>query len=183
MTSHVRRAAISATLAVCCSLSAFQSAYAGLGGAPMTPPADATVVSKNLGAASASSSSTSSQTVMRAASSGASATAATTAAYTERVTTLGNGTVVHEYLDASGAVFGIAWQGPQMPDMQDLLGSYFPQYVAAVQSARAARPGRGPIGVNTNGLVVYSGGHMGAFAGQAYLPASLPSGVSAADIQ
>ncbi|MGV7246462.1 DUF2844 domain-containing protein, partial [Caballeronia sp. M23-90] len=32
-------------------------------------------------------------------------------------------------------------------------------------------------------LVVRSGGHMGAFVGQAYLPQALPAGVSASDIQ
>jgi hypothetical protein len=31
--------------------------------------------------------------------------------------------------------------------------------------------------------VVHSGGHMGAFAGQAWLPQALPAGVSGSDIQ
>ena len=90
------------------------------------------------------------------------------ASYTVRETTLGNGTVVHEYLAADGIVFGIAWRGPQMPDLNDLLGSYFPQYVAGLKAVRAARGGgRGPVSVDQSGLVVQSGGHMGAFSGQA----------------
>jgi hypothetical protein len=101
-----------------------------------------------------------------------------------RETTFGNGTVVREYLAADGSVFGIAWRGPQMPDLNDLLGSYFPQYVAGVKAVRAARGGgRGPVAVDQSSLVVRSGGHMGAFSGQAWLPPALPAGVSGSDIQ
>ena len=61
---------------------------------------------------------------------------------------------------------------------------FFPQYVAGVKAVRAARGGgRGPVSVDQSGLVVRSGGHMGAFAGQAWLPAALPAGVTGADIQ
>jgi hypothetical protein len=122
---------------------------------------------------------------MRSASSAASsASASTSASYTVRETTLGNGTVVREYLAADGSVVGLAWRGPQMPDLNDLLGSYFPQYVAGVKAVRAARGGaRGPVSVDQSGLVVRSGGHMGAFSGQAWLPPALPAGVSGSDIQ
>jgi hypothetical protein len=160
-----------------------QSAHAGLGGAPMTPPTDASVSSRVVqpggGTAAAA------QSVMRSASSAASsASTSTSASYTVRETTLGNGTVVREYLAADGSVFGIAWRGPQMPDLNDLLGSYFPQYVAGVKAVRAARGGaRGPVSVDQSGLVVRSGGHMGAFSGQAWLPPALPAGVSGSDIQ
>ena len=181
MWSCVRRAGIVTALVLPCSLWAVQSAHAGLGGAPMTPPTDASVSSRVVqpvnGAATAA------QSVMRSASSAASATSAS-ASYTVRETTLGNGTVVREYLAADGSVFGIAWRGPQMPDLNDLLGSYFPQYVAGVKAGRAARGGgRGPVSVEQSGLVVRSGGHMGAFSGQAWLPLALPVGVSGSDIQ
>jgi len=81
-------------------------------------------------------------------------------------------------------VFGIAWRGPQMPDLNEMLGSYFPQYVAGVKAVKAGRGGgRGPVAVDQSGLVVHSGGHMGAFNGQAWLPPALPAGVSGSDIQ
>jgi hypothetical protein len=146
----------------------------------MTPPTDASVSSRVVqpgGGIAASAA----QSVMRSASS---TTSSASSSYTVRETTLGNGTVVREYLAADGSVFGIAWRGPQMPDLNDLLGSYFPQYVAGVKAVRAARGGaRGPVSVDQSGLVVRSGGHMGAFSGQAWLTPALPAGVSGSDIQ
>lgn len=143
-------------------------AFAVLGGAPMTPPNGATVT----GAVSHAAVAASASTVASAAS-----------AYSVRSTTLVNGTIVNEYLGADNVVFGIAWQGPRFPDMPTLLGAYFPQYVQGIKNQRANGGGRGPVSVTGSALVVRSGGHMGAFAGQAYLPQSLPSGVLASDIK
>jgi hypothetical protein len=144
----------------------------------MSPPADASVSSHKFQPAD-----TSANTVMRSAS-GAASSASASASYTVRETTLGNGTVVREYLTTDGTVFAITWRGPQMPDLNELLGSYFPQYVAGVKAARAARGGaRGPVAVDQSSLVVQSGGHMGAFSGRAWLPPALPAGVSGSDIQ
>ncbi|ALE56244.1 DUF2844 domain-containing protein [Paraburkholderia graminis] len=174
MRSRVRRAGLVTALMLSCSLSAVPSAHAALGGAPMTPPADASVSARTLQPSSA---------VIRSAS-GAASSASATASYTVRETTLGNGTVVREYLTTDGTVFAITWRGPQMPDLNELLGSYFPQYVAGVKAARAARGGaRGPVAVDQSSLVVQSGGHMGAFSGRAWLPPALPAGVSGSDIQ
>jgi hypothetical protein len=181
MWSRVRRAGIVTALALPCSFIVAQSAHAVLGGAPMTPPAGASVSSRTV--QPGSSAAATAQGVMRSASNAASSTSAS-ASYTVRETALGNGTVVREYLAADGSVFGIAWRGPQMPDLNSLLGSYFPQYVAGVKTVRAARGGaRGPVAVNQSDLVVRSGGHMGAFNGQAWLPSALPSGVSGSDIR
>ncbi|WP_346730351.1 DUF2844 domain-containing protein [Caballeronia sp. dw_276] len=165
-----RRARALASLAAGLTFSvlAVAPAYAVLGGAPMTAPAGATV----------------SNSVSHAASVPAgSAAAASTSAFTVRTTTLAVGTVVNEYVGADGTVFGIAWQGPRIPDLPTLLGSYFPQYVQGIQNQRANGGGRGPVSVAGSALVVRSGGHMGAFVGQAYLPQALPAGVSASDIQ
>lgn len=189
MWSRVRRAGIVTALALPCSLIAVQSAHAGLGGTPMTPPSDASVSSRTI--QSGSGAANAAQSVMRSASSAASSASASTStssasspSYTVRETTLGSGTVIREYLAADGSVFGIAWHGPQMPDLNDLLGNYFPQYVAGVKAARASRGGgRGPVAVDQSSLVVRSGGHMGAFSGQAWLPPALPVGVSGSDIQ
>ncbi|KAF1018979.1 MAG: hypothetical protein GAK30_03377 [Paracidovorax wautersii] len=112
-------------------------------------------------------------------------TTATTAAasFTVRETTLGSGTVIREYLDTNGIVFGLAWRGPVKPDLAELLGNYFPQYTAAIQAARAARGPRSPVAVEADNLVVRAGGHMGSFSGQAWLPQALPAGVAGSDIQ
>jgi Protein of unknown function (DUF2844) len=86
-----------------------------------------------------------------------------------------SGTVVREYVSPAGNVFGVAWQGPSMPDLRQLLGAYFDQYV----EASSARKARGPISIERAGLVLQSGGHMRAFVGRAYIPAALPQGVVA----
>ncbi|WP_250528665.1 DUF2844 domain-containing protein [Caballeronia sp. ATUFL_F1_KS4A] len=153
-------------------VSAAAPAYAVLGGQPMAAPQGATAESSTAAVARA------------AVASGASSASTTSASnYTVRTTTLASGTVINEYLSTEGVVFGIAWHGPRMPDLASLLGSNFPQYQQGLKAQRAARGGRGPVSVQDSGLVVDSGGHMGSFAGSAYLPQSLPAGVSASDIQ
>jgi hypothetical protein len=156
---------VAGALSVC----AAAPAYAVLGGDPMSAPQGAT----------------SANAVARAAvASGASNASSTSASnYTVRSTTLASGTVINEYLSSEGVVFGIAWHGPRVPDLASLLGSYVPPYQQGLKAQRAARGGRGPVSVQDSGLVVESSGHMGAFAGSAYLPQSLPAGVSASDIQ
>ena len=140
-------------------------AHAALGGAPMTPPSGATV----------------SHAVTRAAT--PAAASASASSYTVSTTTLPVGTVVNEYVGADGVVFGVAWRGPRIPDLPKLLDSYFPQYVQGIQNQRVNGGGHGPVSVTGGALVVRSGGHMGSFAGQAYLPPALPAGVSASDIK
>jgi hypothetical protein len=145
-------------------------AFAVLGGAP-TYPATASGSQITQRAASA---------VASGASAGASASSA--ASYTVQQTTLDTGTVVREYI-AGGAVFAIAWEGPQLPDLRKLLGSYFPQYVSDLETQRGTVGGHGPARVQQGGLVVHSGGHMGDFSGHAFLPQSLPPGVTESDIR
>jgi Protein of unknown function (DUF2844) len=185
MSSRVSRAVLRTTLAVSCLFTAVQSAHAVLGGSPMTPPADASTRSLTVTPVAVThAASTGASAASGAAASSAASSTSSPSPYTVQETTFGNGTVVREYLAQNGSVFGIAWQGPQMPHLADLLGTYFPQYVAGVQAVRAARGGgHGPVAVDQSGLVVHSGGHMGAFAGQAWLPQALPEGVSGSDIQ
>lgn len=103
-------------------------------------------------------------------------TPATTTAgvpYTDISRTLKSGTLVHEYVDASGAVFAVSWSGPFKPDLKRLLGRHFDRFVqgGGPQSAHRSR-----VDIDTADLVVRSGGHMGAYEGHAWLPAKLPAG-------
>lgn len=153
-------------------------AHAGLGGAPMATPPGASVVDLGHGPLAAA------HAVNKAASQAAGASsAAGTAPYTIRQTTLTSGTVVREYLSSDGIAFGVAWNGPRPPDLSALLGSYFPQYVETTKANRQAGRVRGPGVVTMNGLVVHSGGHMGSFFGEAWLPQALPAGVAASAIR
>ena len=91
------------------------------------------------------------------------------------------GTAVREYVSSSGDVFGVAWDGPAIPDLRQVLGDYFPLYQQAVKDARRTRRARGPIAIDTGDLVVQVTGHMRSFAGRAYIkrlmPASLQTSV------
>ena len=91
-----------------------------------------------------------------------------------------SGTVVREYVSAAGKVFGVAWQGPVLPDMRQVLGAYHARLIAKAPPHR--RP-PGPIVVQEGDLVLYSGGHMRAYAGKAYIPQMLPEGVRPDAIQ
>jgi hypothetical protein len=91
------------------------------------------------------------------------------------------GQVVREFVSHDGTVFGVAWDGPFQPDLQQLLGSYF----EPVKQAFAAqqRHGQGPVSIETSGFVFRSGGHARSFHGSAYLPAKIPQGVDVSQIQ
>jgi hypothetical protein len=92
--------------------------------------------------------------------------------------TLPSGTVVREYVAANGIVFGVAWEGPTLPDLKSMLGTSFDVYVAATTTRRGT-----PLAVSNSDLVVYSAGHLRAFAGHAYLPQAVPAGVDVGVIQ
>jgi hypothetical protein len=93
---------------------------------------------------------------------------------------LPSGTVVKEYVSPAGMVFAASWQGPSLPDLQQVLGRYFEQYAGAVRSRNIGPASRRTQG---SGLVVQSGGHMRAFFGRAYVEQMLPRGVLAEEIQ
>jgi hypothetical protein len=96
---------------------------------------------------------------------------------------------VREYVSPGGAVFGVAWEGQFPPNLEQLLGPYYAQaqqaQAAAVKAASDQVPQvrRGPVVINTPGLVVIETGHMRNFHGQAYIPQLVPQGVQAGDIR
>ena len=104
-------------------------------------------------------------------------------AYTVHEIRADTGTIIREYVTAGGAVFGVAWDGPFMPDLQQLLGAYFEQYKFAIRAEKAKRPGRRPLNIQLPGLIVQTSGHMRSYRGRAYIPGMVPSGVSADVIQ
>jgi len=102
--------------------------------------------------------------------------------YTVHAISAPSGTVVNEFVSPEGKVFAIAWHGQFMPQMQQLLGTYFQEYSAAL-AAQEHQYGHRPMDLQTGDLVVQMSGHMRAYAGRAYLPNALPRGVTVAEIQ
>lgn len=103
--------------------------------------------------------------------------------YTVHEIQASSGVAVKEYVSPGGKVFAVTWQGPFHPDLRQLLGAYFAQYVEAVQAQQAHRRGHGPLLIQQTGLVVQMSGHMRSFSGKAYIPQMLPAGVYAVDIR
>lgn len=101
--------------------------------------------------------------------------------YVTHEITVPTGQVVREFVSSDGTVFGVAWEGPFQPDLQQLLGSYFETMKQAV--AAQQRHGHGPISIETSGFVYQQGGHSRNFHGRAYLPAAVPQGVDVSQIQ
>lgn len=90
------------------------------------------------------------------------------------------GTVINEYVSADGRVFAVSWHGQFPPSMQQILGTYFDEYVAALKAQaqlNQTQPrvyGHRPLNLQLPGLVVQTGGSIGAYSGRAYIPDMLP---------
>jgi hypothetical protein len=102
------------------------------------------------------------------------------AAYDVHEIKTATGATVREFVSPAGAVFAVAWQGSWKPDLQQIMGPYFAQYLQAIQAKRIKR---GPISLQINGLIVESGGHPRSFTGRAYLPQMMPQGITSAAIR
>ena len=101
--------------------------------------------------------------------------------------TTSSGSKVREFVTPGGAVFGVAWEGQFPPDFQKLLGPYYQQaqQAAAQQNQNNEQQvrRRGPVVIETPGLVFAQGGHTRSIRGQAYIPQLIPAGVQASDIR
>lgn len=97
-----------------------------------------------------------------------------TSSYAIHEMSMAGGTTVRQFASPAGTVFAVTWQGFS-PDLQQLLGEYFDEYLAAASSPHARR-GRG-VYVDTGDLVVETGGHMRFAVGRAYLRSKVPQGV------
>jgi hypothetical protein len=53
-----------------------------------------------------------------------------------------SGTMIREYVNGSGTVFAVVWDGPWLPDLRQVLGEHFDRYQAAMRARQSARPAR-----------------------------------------
>jgi hypothetical protein len=89
---------------------------------------------------------------------------------------LPSGTLVHEYVSPAGAVYGVSWSGPRIPDLRELLGAHF----AELSNRDHRAGGLNRLIVKGTDLVVQSMGHHGSFEGRAWVPSLVPDGVKPA---
>ncbi|NTY38475.1 MULTISPECIES: DUF2844 domain-containing protein [Burkholderia cepacia complex] len=89
---------------------------------------------------------------------------------------------IHQYVDASGQVFAVAWSGKTKPDLDELLGhSAFSTMVAGQSTSRQIN--RHSLEQRSNDLVIQSQSHGHLFRGRAWIPTMLPAGVSSEVVQ
>ena len=123
----------------------------------------------------------------QAASSTASASSASTstpiystAAYSVYESHDADGIAVREYVLPDNVVFAVTWQGPVRPDMNALLGSYFPNFVSAGEERLR---GTGALIQHNGELQIESAGRPGHFFGTASLPRLMPADLRANNLQ
>ena len=102
------------------------------------------------------------------------------AAFTVHEITTSSGTVVREYLSPGDKVFAVSWRGPVIPDLRQMLGTYYGQYEQAASTRHVGSHRH--FAIQQPGLVVQSSGRMRAFSGRAWAPGLLPQNFSANDI-
>jgi hypothetical protein len=94
-----------------------------------------------------------------------------------------SGTTIREYMSSTGTVFAVAWEGPWLPNLRQILGPYFETYQRAVQAGPANRRSRGSLKIDLPELVVQMSGHPRAFSGRAYVPQLMPQRMQAESIR
>ncbi len=92
------------------------------------------------------------------------------------------GIVVHEFSTPEGKIFAVAWEGPILPDLRQLLGSHFDDFQRAAEM-RNRKGVRGPLFIQQNGLTVELGGHMRSYRGKAYLSNEMPGSLKAEELR
>ncbi len=91
-----------------------------------------------------------------------------------------DGTVLKEYINSAGLVFGVTWQTSHVPNLRQWLGVHFTDFQRA---AKTAGHQHGPLVIRTEHIVVESQGHMRSFHGHAFVPRLMPPTLSEAIFQ
>jgi hypothetical protein len=142
------------------------TSYAVLGGAPA--PVSSTPMSLRATQQAASASNTPAAF--------AAAPTYSTASYSVYESRDADGITVREYVLPNNLVFAVTWQGPVRPDMNALLGSYFPNFVSAGEERLR---GTGTLVQRNGELQIESAGRPGHFFGSASLPRLMPADLRA----
>jgi hypothetical protein len=93
-------------------------------------------------------------------------------AYAMHELTTPAGATMREYV-ASGKIFAVSWSGGWRPDLREVMGTRYQQYL----EARRGRPrARGPVHVELPGMVVVMGGYLRTSWGHVTLTDLAPPG-------
>jgi hypothetical protein len=95
--------------------------------------------------------------------------------YSVQELTLESGTLVKEYINSSGMVCGISWQGPFKPDLRLFLGekAFHRMYPSTSQKPLDHHHSS----INTSDLVIISRSEGRSFSGKAFLPLLTPENI------
>jgi hypothetical protein len=91
-----------------------------------------------------------------------------------------DGTVLRQYVNSNGVVFGVTWQSIYAPKLRQWLGIHFTEFQREVQSTRHRH---GPLLIRTGNIVVQSQGHMRGYHGYAFVPRLTPTDLTEAVFQ
>src|SRR3569623_1540948 len=86
---------------------------------------------------------------------------------------LPSGVRLRHFVSGDDKVFAVSWSGGWRPNLRDVMGSHYDDFLAA---ARGMPMRRGVARIETRGMVVVMGGRQRAFFGHVYLTGALPEG-------
>jgi len=118
--------------------------------------------------------------VDREALNGSPNTVTSTSAYEVHETRTPDGTRLREFVNAGGRVFAVTWSGRFQPDLEQLLASHYPEYLAAAGHRRGSHH---VVSVSTPGLVLSIVQLPRGFSGAAHVPSLVPPGVNPEELR
>ncbi len=83
------------------------------------------------------------------------------------------GALMREFVATTGKIFALSWSGGFRPDLREVMGSHYQQYLEARRSQPRAH---GPVRVELPGMIVVMGGYLRTFWGHVTLTDLAPPG-------
>jgi len=93
--------------------------------------------------------------------------------YTIHELALPSGVRLRNFVGDGGKVFAVSWSGGWRPNLRDIMGVHYDDFIAATRGKRLTR---GVARIALPGMVVVMGGHQRAFFGHVYLTELVPDG-------
>jgi hypothetical protein len=90
---------------------------------------------------------------------------------------------IRQYVAPTGQIYAVSWDGPAMPDIRALFGTWFGRYQQGAIEAQSNAGGLHSSNIEGSDLVVQSSVRLREFTGRAWLSAALPAGVTSTDIE